>query len=117
MKIMLRMLALGLLMAPLWASALPIPERAKAQAAVFQAELDLTAEQTAALEAGLVEKLTVGKEAWQLKKDGDEETAKAMNKDAGKKFYQVLKATLSKDQMTIYQDNKDAIMEKVREIQ
>lgn len=95
---------------------MPIPEKAKAQAAVFKQELKLSDEQTAGVEAALVEKLTVGKEAYQKKQDGDEEGAQALWKESGGNFYQAMVGLLTKEQMAIYKTTKDALMIKVNEI-
>lgn len=93
-----------------------IDDKAVAQAAVFKEHLQLTADQETSVVDALKEKLEVGKKAHQLKKGGDEEGAKALNKEAGKKFQETLNGILTKEQRATWKAGKEAIMEKVREI-
>lgn len=108
---------LGLTAHLAWAASMPIEEKARAQAAVYKESLILTDDQAASVTEALTDKLTVGKEAHALKKDGDEVGAKNLNREAGKKFQEALMAILTKEQKATWKANKEAIMEKVRAVQ
>jgi hypothetical protein len=91
-----------------------LEEKVAGELAVYQEALDLSEEQASVIEDGLTQKISIGQEAYQLKKAGDDDKGKEMNQQAGKAFYQLMRETLTKDQWKVYRDNKDEIKEAVK---
>ena len=84
--------------------------------AVYQGVIELSEEQSQALEEGLTKKLTIGQQAYELKKAGEAEKGKAMNQQAGKEFHKLLRATLTKEQWQVYEEHKDEIKQAMKDL-
>ena len=115
MKRMIAWLAtLMLVSGAAWAAPKSIEQRVADELAIYNEALALSDEQAAALSEGLTRKITIGREAQEIKQGGDETKAKEMNQAAGKEFNQLLRSTLSKDQMKTFQAKKDEIREAIK---
>jgi len=97
-----------------WAAPKSVEQRVADELAIYNEALALSEEQAAALSEGLTKKITIGREAQEIRKGGDEARAKEMNQAAGKEFNQLLRGTLSKDQMKTYQAKKEDIKEAIK---
>ena len=106
----------ALLLIPAIALAAPmtVEERVDTELAIYNEALDLSDTQAEAIRKGLTDKLTVGREAYEIKKAGDEAKGKELNQAAGKKFYNVLKSELSKEQFNTYKMKKAEIKEAIK---
>jgi len=115
MKRMIAWLAILMLVSgAAWAAPKSVDERVADELAIYSEALALSDEQSAALREGLTKKITIGREAQEIKKGGDEARAKEMNQAAGKEFNKLLRDTLSKQQMKTYQAKKDDIKEAIK---
>jgi len=115
MKQMIAWLATLLLISgAAWAAPKSLEQRVSEELAIYTEALALNEEQAAAFEAALTKKITIGREAYEIKKGGDEVKGKKMNQAAGKEFNQMMKETLTKQQMKTYRANKDEIKEAIK---
>ena len=115
MKRMIAWLAILMLVSgAVWAAPKSVEQRVADELAIYSEALALSDEQAAALSEGLTKKITIGREAQEIKQGGDEAKAKEMNQAAGKEFNQLLRGTLTKQQMKTYQAKKDEIKEAIK---
>lgn len=106
--------ALLLIQGVAFAAPKSIEERVNTELAIYTEVLALSEPQAEAIRLGLTDKLTVGREAYEIKKAGDEAKGKELNQAAGKEFYNVLKSQLSKEQFNTYKMKKAEIKDAIK---
>ena len=107
--------ALMLVAGAAWAAPKTIEQRVADELAIYNEALELSEEQAEAIGKGLTEKITIGRQAQEIKQGGDAAKAKEMNQAAGKDFNKLLRDTLTKEQMKTYRAKKDGIKQAIKD--